>query len=89
MPGRYCFGIHLVGTRGGRIALFDQWYDAREAGRVDTPDRAEEAARAILAGFSDEEYARHVSPDLHNVLPVRIAEPLPFDEYEMVHDIEL
>jgi hypothetical protein len=89
MPGRYCFGIHLVGTRGGRIGLLDQWYDAREANGLEDPGRAEEAARAILAGISDDDYARDVSSLPHRQLAVAVSEPLPLDEYEMVHDFEL
>jgi hypothetical protein len=97
MPGKYCFGIHLVGTRGSRIGLFDQWYDAREANGLEDPGRAEEAGRAILAGISDDDYARHVSDDYarhgssepHRPLPVAASEPLALDDYEMVHDFEL
>jgi hypothetical protein len=86
MPGKHSFGIHLVGTRGSRMALFDQWCDAREANEPEGPDRAEETARAILAAISDEDYARHVSPVPHAPLPLTVSELLPLDEYEMAHD---
>jgi hypothetical protein len=86
MPGKHCFGVHIVGTRGGRMALFDQWYDAREADGLESPGQSEGPARAILAAISDEDYAGHVSPDLHAPLPVTVSELLPLDDYEMVHD---
>jgi hypothetical protein len=89
MPGKHCFGTHVVGTRGGRMGLLDQWYDAREAGGLEDPARAEEVARAILAGISDDDYARHVASVPRSRPPVTVSAPLPRDEYEIVHDFEL
>ena len=90
MPGRRCFGIHCVGTRGGRMALFDQWYDARPAEGRDDPGRDEEAARAILSTISDEEYRFMADPGgCKSPPPLATSKLLPLDQYEVAHDVEL
>jgi hypothetical protein len=88
MPGEYCFGIHIVGTRGGRIAPLGEWYDGREASGLEDPAQAEEVARAILAGISDDDYAGCVAHDPNSRPPVTVSPPLPLDGYEMVRDFE-
>lgn len=63
VPGRFALGLHVVGTEGVRLDLYDQWYDAREVG-PDVADPAEglEAARAWLRSIPDEGYADIASP---------------------------
>ena len=39
-----------------------------------------------LAGGAGNDWQRLRLTNLHNVLPVRIAELLPFDDYEMAHE---
>ena len=41
MPGKRCFGVHMIGTRGSRITVFDQWMDGNEAVGVDGVEQAE------------------------------------------------
>jgi hypothetical protein len=90
MQGRYCFGIHDVGTRGGRMALFDQWHDARAAQDADDPAGAEAIARAILASIPDDEYLHMIDPGFCESPPSLVrSDLLPLDQYELVHDVEL
>jgi hypothetical protein len=89
MSGRYCFGIHDVGTRGGRMALFDKWYDARAAQDGEDPSRAEAIARAVLASIPDEEYLRMIDPGVRESAPALTrSDLLPLDQYELVDNEE-
>lgn len=63
LPGSHVYGIHVVGTRRDRIAMFDEWFDAREATGRETAAEVEARSRAILAGIPDGEYARVVAED--------------------------
>jgi hypothetical protein len=90
MPGRLCFGIHCVGTRGGRMALFDMWMSGREAAGCQDARQGEAMAKALLAAIPDEQYLTLAEPGLTAHPPrLRTAQLLPLDEYVLVHDVEL
>ena len=85
MAGSYCFGIHDIGTRGERMALFDKWYDARPAEDCKDTASAELMAREILASISDEEYLHMVDPGVCDAAPsLTRSDLLPLDQYELV-----
>jgi hypothetical protein len=86
-PG-YCFGFHLVRTRGRRIARLYPWWGSYRPRTPVAPLGAEEAVRAVLARLSDVEYARHVSPRAHDPLPLKVSDPLPLEEYEFVRAVK-
>ena len=61
MPGPRCFGVHMIGTRGIRITVFDQWIDGKDATGVEGLEQAESRARSIVDGLSDDEYSELLS----------------------------
>ncbi len=90
LPGKYVFGLHIVGTRGNKLALLDQWIDAREAAADCTDALAiERAARAIVDSISDAEYFDLMGETPKEKGSVMVSSPLPLEEYELVHDNEL
>jgi hypothetical protein len=90
LPGKYVFGLHLVGTRDHKLAMFDQWQDAREA-PADCTDASEveRAARSILESISDDKYFDSVGEEPKDKGPVKVSSLLPLDKYELVRDEEL
>jgi hypothetical protein len=90
LPGKYVFGLHLVGTRGNKLAMFDKWQDAREAPADCTGAiEIERAARSILESISDEKYFDSVGEEPKDKGPVKVSSLLPLEEYEPVNDDEL
>lgn len=82
LPGTHVYGIHTVGTRGNRIAMLDQWCDAREAAGPDGIEAAERQAREILASIPDDEYARMAGETPSGAEVFRSAER-PIEEFEI------
>lgn len=70
-PGKFIFGIHVIGTRGNKISIFDNWYDSRKAEDNLTGEQALQMANSILEGIPDSYYAMHAAPgtkdDRHEV----------------------
>jgi hypothetical protein len=89
MPGRFCFGLHDVGTRAGRMAVFGMWMDAWPAGDCQDVSQAEDRARSILAAYSDEDYLRLAGSFPARQTTVATSRLLPLEQYELVHDVEL
>jgi len=87
MPGKFSFGIHEIGIRGGRITVFDQWLYGKDASGVETVEQAETRAQSIMAEISDDDYSGLISP--RSLQPVKTSPPLPLDDYEPVHDEQL
>ncbi len=90
VPGKLVFGVHNIGTRGNKLAIFDQWMDTREA-PADCTDAVagEKAARAILESIGDAEYLAVVREDPQDPGPLKVSSLLPLDEYELLRDDEL
>src|SRR4051794_33913502 len=53
---KFRFGVHRIGIRGKRMAVYDMWYDARPADGCDDAEAAGRRAGEILAGITDEDY---------------------------------
>jgi hypothetical protein len=66
LPGKYIFGIHVVGTKDHQITLYDQFSDARQASDSITLEEAWEHAKSILQKMSDSEYASFASENPRN-----------------------
>jgi hypothetical protein len=84
LPGKCIFGIHLVGTRGDKIALYDRWYDARPAADDQTVETAFEIANSILRDIPDSEYARGVSSTPRNPGKLQLSDQRLVEEFEIV-----
>jgi hypothetical protein len=84
LPGKFIFGIHLVGTRGDKIALYDRWYDARQAADAQTVETAFEVANSILRDIPDSEYAMHVSSTPRNPGNLKLSDRWLIEEFEIV-----
>lgn len=61
-PGKFIFGIHVIGTQGNKISIFDNWYDSRKAEDNLTSEQALQVANIILEGIPDSYYAKHAAP---------------------------
>lgn len=90
VPGKYVFGLHLVGTRGNKLAMFDQWQESCEA-PADCTDASEveRAARSILESISDEKYFDSAGEEPKDKGPVKVSSLLLLEEYQLVRDEEL
>ena len=84
LPGKFIFGIHIVGTKGRQIAMYDQWADAREAAGCETIGRAFEIAEAILSGMSDAEYANRACSELDGPCNVQLSDQRQVEDFEIV-----
>lgn len=60
-PGKSVFGLHLIGIRGTRITLFDNWVDSRRAVDGLTDEQAIQMATNILQELPDSAYSKHFS----------------------------
>lgn len=89
-PGRFVFGLHQVGTKGNRLAMYDRWVDAREAA-ADCTDAAggEKSARSILESISDAECLALLGDSPEDQGPVEASPPDPLGEVELVEDEDL
>jgi hypothetical protein len=59
-PGKFLYGLHMIGIREKRMTIFDKWMNGFTADDATTVEQAERQAREILAGISDEQYASPV-----------------------------
>lgn len=84
LPGKFIFGIHVVGTKGQQIGLCDKFMDARQAPDSITLEEAWKEANAILQAMSDSEYARLVSEDPRNPGPLQLSERWQIEDFEVV-----
>jgi hypothetical protein len=84
LPGKYIFGIHLVGTRGDKIALYDRWYDARPAADNQTVESVFEVATSILRDIPDAEYAMGVSSTPRNPGNLQLSGQWLVEDFEIV-----
>jgi hypothetical protein len=84
-PGEYIFGIHVIGTKGNQVALFDQWFDAREAGKCKTLEEAVEVANAILGEISNDHYVRDVCSDPEDAGTVQHSSRWLIEMFEIVN----
>lgn len=83
LPGTHVYGIHTVGTLDNRVAMLDQWCDAREATGRETAEEVEARAREILAGILDVEYARMAGETPSGGEVFRSSER-PIEEFQVV-----
>jgi hypothetical protein len=83
--GEFIFGIHVIGTKGNQVALFDQWFDAREAGKCKTVEEAVEVANAILGEISDDHYLMKVCSDPEGVGAVQNSNRWLIEKFEIVN----
>ena len=83
-PGKFVFGIHVVGTKGKQIALYDQWFDARAAEECETAEEADAIANAILREISDSQYVMDVCSDPEEAGAVQESTNWPVEEFEVV-----
>jgi hypothetical protein len=84
LPGRFVFGLHLIGIKGNQVALYDQWVDAREAGDCEDPEQAIHLARSIADSMPDEEYLVNVRESRDDKGPLRISDLHLLEELEIV-----
>ena len=84
LPGKLVFGIHVVGTRNNRMALYDQFVDAREAGDSLDLDEALNRANSILRETADSDYAALASEDPDNPGPVKLSDRWLIHDFEIV-----
>ena len=74
LPGKFIFGIHLVGTKDNKITLFDQFSDARQASDSLTIDEAIVLGRSILREMSDVQYALDVTSKANRAERIQISD---------------
>jgi hypothetical protein len=84
LPGKFIFGIHLVGILGNQISLFDEWVDDRQASNRLATEEAFEMAKTILRDMSDREYAGRVSENPHNPEPLRLSDRWLIEDFEVL-----
>jgi len=82
-PGKYVFGMHLIGIKGNQLTLYDKWMDAQDAGDSADTLQGEERARAILESISDAAYLPLVSAD-NCKGPIKVSSRQLLDEFEVV-----
>jgi hypothetical protein len=82
-PGEFVFGLHVIGTKGNQVTLYDKWTDARGADGCTDPVEAEAKARALLEAMGDDEYLAAVrSMDCEG--PVKVASTSLLEDFEVV-----
>jgi hypothetical protein len=84
LPGKFIFGIHVFGTKGNKIGLYDQWFNARQARDTLTIEAAVEIAKWILRETSNSEYTRHVSSWPQELGIVQLSDERSIDAFEIV-----
>jgi hypothetical protein len=85
-PGKLVFGMHLVGTKGNQLAIYDKWMDAREAGNCADAVQGEKTARSMLALISDAEYLTLVSESPEDAGPLKVSGLDLLEEFEVVKE---
>src|SRR4051794_19082205 len=67
------FGVHIIGIRGKRMAVFDMGYTDSPADGCKSAEEASLRAREILAGITEEDYVRSLISNPHEtpLPPVR------------------
>lgn len=89
MAGAHCFLIHVVGTEGKYLRVYDMRYDGREAAKPLSPVAATLRAKEILASITDDEYLRIVSDKpMPPEAKVSVSEPRPLEDYTSLYDAE-
>jgi hypothetical protein len=83
-PGQFVFGVHLIGTKGNHVTLYDRWSDALDAGGCTDAAQAEEKARAFLDGMSDEEYLKLVRDSKEDQRPLKVSSRYLLEDFEVV-----
>ena len=84
MPGKFIFGIHLVGTRDNKITLFDQFSDARRASDSLTIDEAILVGRSILREMPDVEYARVLPSNANDPARIQVSDRWQIYDFEVM-----
>ena len=84
LPGRFIFGIHLVGTKDNKITLFDQFSDARQASDSLTIDEAIVLGRSILREMSDVQYARDLVSNANHPARIQISDRWQIYDFEVM-----
>jgi hypothetical protein len=84
----FIFGIHLVGTFGNQISLFDEWLDDRQASNGMTTEDAFEMAKSILREMSDREYASRVSENPCNPELLHSSDRWLIEDFEVLRGFE-
>lgn len=87
-PGKFVFGLHVIGTKGKQLWVSHEWQDALDAGGCTDAVEAEGKARAILEAINDEEYAWKVcSPDYEG--PMKVSSVYHLEEFEVLRGAPL
>jgi hypothetical protein len=95
----YVFGVHGVSIHGRRMELASPWLDARAADGHLSPKQANEAALAILAGYSDEDIAwktwnwsflpgTPAKPSQEDLAAVRLSPLSALDDFAVVQKLD-
>jgi hypothetical protein len=82
--GQFVFGLHLLGTKGNQLTLYDKWMTALDAGGCTDAVQAGEKARAILDGTSDEEYLKLVRDSKEDRRPLKVSSRYLLEDFEVV-----
>ncbi len=83
-PGQFVFGLHLIGTKGNQLTLYDRWTNALEAGGCTDAVQAGEKARTILDGMSDEEYLKLVRDSNDDQRPLMVSSKYLLEDFEVL-----
>jgi hypothetical protein len=92
LPSRYVLGLHVVGTDGREIRLYDTWaagpFDADASGGDQASGEA--MARTLLESVSDERYALLADPGCfkRRVLPIAGRSPYPLEQVVVKYDTQ-
>lgn len=89
VPGKFAFVLHVIGTRGDRMCIFDQNFDAFEAGVYDDISDAEKKAMSILESIDDEKYSHLVEDGFGGRSPLQISDRYLLEDFELVLDEQL
>lgn len=80
-PGRFVFGLHLVGIKGNQLMLCDKWENALDGGDCTDAEEGEKRARSILEAMSDAEYLALVADDQRTL---KVSSRHLLEEFEVV-----
>lgn len=83
-PGEFVFGLHLIGTKGSQVTIYDQWANAMHADGCADPVEAEAMARAILDAMSDQEYLAGVRESKEDKAPLKVSTTYLLEDFEVV-----